>query len=158
MLHIVQGKDIKYEVIPTITQAPLKHAMLVTHLSIELFEVESTIKSTVIIRCIRLLMQSIGRLIHKGDLTSKTVTILPSLDPSLIFSLHLFPSPVKPYQILLLFLPWLPCHFYVVVLEQQLHSSPEITPITTRTASCIIDMDVFISCYRSTPERVIKVI
>ena len=33
---------------------------------------------------------------HNGHLTSKTVPVLPSVDPSLIFPFHLLPSPVYP--------------------------------------------------------------
>ena len=35
-----------------------------------------------------------------------------------LFPFHLF-FPGAPNRIFLLFLPWLPCHFYLVVIEQQ---------------------------------------
>ena len=47
---------------------------------------------------------------------SKTVPVLPSLEPSPIFP---FIYPGAPYRISLFFLPWLPCHFYLVVTKQQ---------------------------------------
>ena len=64
---------------------------------------------------------------HKGHLTSKlnyrqfpsyllSTILLYSLYPSLI---SYFTFPGVPYRISLLFLPWLPCHFYLVVIEQQ---------------------------------------
>ena len=60
--------------------------------------------------------QKIKRCIIDGCLTSelnsKTVPVLSSLDPSLIC--HILLSPNAPYQIYLLFLPGLPCHFYLV--------------------------------------------
>ena len=60
---------------------------------------------------------------HKGHLisklNSKTVPVLPSLDSSLIFPFHVSPSPVHIYRIYLLFLPWLSCHLFLGVIEQQ---------------------------------------
>ena len=50
-------------------------------------------------------------------LNSKTVSVLSSLDPSFLFSFFTFPS--APYQIFILFLHWLPCHFYFIVIEQK---------------------------------------
>ena len=48
----------------------------------------------------------------------QAVPVLSSLYPSLIsFASLTFPG--APYKILLLFIPWLPCHFYPVVIEQQ---------------------------------------
>ena len=44
--------------------------------------------------------------------------VLPSLYPSLTsFSYFTFPGP--PNSIFIIFLPWLPCHFYPVVEQQQ---------------------------------------
>ena len=62
----------------------------------------------------------------RADLTRVTsklnyiqaVPVLSSLYPSLI-SFSYFTFPGVPYRIFLLFLPWLPCHFYLVVIEQQ---------------------------------------
>ena len=59
---------------------------------------------------------------HKGHLQTQIqavqVHVLSSLNPSLI-SFSSFTFPGAPYQICLLFLAWLPCHFYLVVIEQQ---------------------------------------
>ena len=45
----------------------------------------------------------------------QSVPVLSSLNSSLIsFSYFIFSS--APYRIFLLFLPWLPCHFYFVVI------------------------------------------
>ena len=46
------------------------------------------------------------------------VPVLSSLYPSHI-SFSYFTFPGAPYRIFLLFLPWIPCHFYLVVIEQQ---------------------------------------
>ena len=46
------------------------------------------------------------------------VPVLSSLDPYHI-SFSSFTFPGAPYWIFLLFIPWLPCHFYLVVIEQQ---------------------------------------
>ena len=43
---------------------------------------------------------------------------LLSLDSSLIFPFHLF-IPSLVHLIFLLLLPWLPCHFYLVVIEHK---------------------------------------
>ena len=45
----------------------------------------------------------------------QTVPILSLLYPSVI-SFSSFTFPGAPYQIFLLFHPWLPCHFYLVVI------------------------------------------
>ena len=48
----------------------------------------------------------------------QAVPVLSFLYPSLIsFSSTTFPG--TPYRIFLRFLPWLPCHFYLVVIEQK---------------------------------------
>ena len=47
----------------------------------------------------------------------QAVPVLSSLYPSLI-SFSSFTFPGAPYRIFLLFLPWLPCQFYLVVIEQ----------------------------------------
>ena len=49
------------------------------------------------------------------ELDSKTVTV----SPSLMFHSLSFTFPGTPYRIFLLCLPWLPCHSYLVVIEQQ---------------------------------------
>ena len=60
---------------------------------------------------------------HKGNLTSKlnskTVPVLPSLEPFFIFPFRLLPSPVYHTGFSFFFFPWLSCHFYLVVIEQQ---------------------------------------
>ena len=69
-------------------------------------------------------LEPISQLDHYiSKLNFKTVSVFPSLDPSLIFPFHLAPFLGAPYRIFLLFLPWLPCHFYLVVIEQQQQSS-----------------------------------
>ena len=47
----------------------------------------------------------------------QAVLVLSSLYASLI-SFSSFTFPGASYQIFLLFLPWLPCHFYLIVIEQ----------------------------------------
>jgi len=58
---------------------------------------------------------------HKGphfQTQIQAVSVLYSLCFSVIsFSSFTFPGAL--YRIFLLFLPWLPCHFYFVVIEQQ---------------------------------------
>ena len=49
-----------------------------------------------------------------SKLKSKTVPVLPPL----IFTFHLLPSLVHPTRFCL-FLSWLPCHFYLVIEQQQ---------------------------------------
>ena len=60
---------------------------------------------------------------HK--LNSKTVAVLPSFDPILIFPFHLFPSPVHFTGFSFCFcfpvlFSWLLCYFYLVIEQQQL--------------------------------------
>ena len=56
--------------------------------------------------------------------------IFTSIYPSLIsFSSFSFLSTL--YRISLLFLPWLPCHFYIVVIEQQQPLIMDTTVIKT---------------------------
>ena len=45
------------------------------------------------------------------------------LDPSLKFHFSSFTFSGAPYQIFLLFLPWLPCHFYLVITTATSKSS-----------------------------------
>ena len=48
--------------------------------------------------------------------TPRRFPVLPSLDPYISFSCFTFPG--APYRIFLLFHPWLPCHFYLVIEQQ----------------------------------------
>ena len=63
--------------------------------------------------------------VRAGQLTGHLTSTLkyrrfPSylLSAFLLFPFHLF-LPGAPYRIFLLFLPFLPCHFYIGVIEQQ---------------------------------------
>ena len=64
---------------------------------------------------------------HKGDLTAKLKYRRFSsyfLCTLLLFPHHFLPSPVHPTGFsFCLFLPWLPCDFYLVVIEWQQHIS-----------------------------------
>ena len=60
---------------------------------------------------------------HKGHLTSKLnskmVSVSPSLDPPFIISFSSFTFPSSLCLIFLLYLLKFPCHFYLIVIEQQ---------------------------------------
>ena len=54
-----------------------------------------------------------------SNLNYKTVIVLHSPDPSFIFPFIYYLLRCTLYQIFLLFLFWLPCHFYLVAIKQQ---------------------------------------
>ena len=69
------------------------------------------------------------------------------------FSYFTFPS--APYRILLLFLPWLPCHFYLAVIEQQV-----LQPLMGGSLVCLCNWhgnEQFGKIQKSTPPFVIKI-
>ena len=61
-----------------------------------------------------------------GDMWWRTSVItVPDTLTSLFVLYFSFPS--VPYRIFLLFLLWLPCHFYLVVIEQQQDAIPALS-------------------------------
>ena len=65
----------------------------------------------------------------------------------IFFSSFTFPD--APYRIFLLFLPWIPCYFYLVVIEQQLKWENPIMLfyfISNRETSDDFRFDSYITC------------
>ena len=68
--------------------------------------------------CYEIQLTSIVHIAYINSTWYKTVSVMLSLHPSLIFLFRLLPSPVHLTGFSLFFL-WFPCHFYLVIEQQQ---------------------------------------